>query len=629
MRAALEPAWLCAAACALLACAWPAAGAEDILLADFEGEDYGQWTTTGEAFGKGPAHGTLPNQQEVTGFLGKGLVNSYLDGDRSQGTLTSPEFKIERKFIVFLIGGGNHPDETCINLLVGDKVVRTATGPDDEHLDWYTWDVSEFAGKPARIQIVDKCSGGWGHINVDHIVQSDQKKQQAEAEEVNVAELYNETYRPQFHFSPRKNWTNDPNGLVFYKGEYHLFFQHNPTDINWGNMTWGHAVSPDLVHWEQLPNAIEPDGLGTIFSGSAVVDWSNTAGFQKGDEKTIVAIYTAAGKPFTQCIAFSNDCGRTFVKYEKNPVLPHTIGDNRDPKVVWYEPGKKWIMVLFKDGNVYAFFSSPDLKAWTHLQDITVPGCGECPDFFEMPVDGDKNNKKWVFTAANGHYLSGAFDGQKFTYEGTPQAADHGKNYYAVQSYSDIPETDGRRIQISWMNGGKYPRMPFNQQMSFPCELKLRTFPEGLRLCRTPVQEVEKLRVKEHNWNDLALRPGQNPLAELSGDLFDIRAEIELADAAEFGFKVRGQAIAYSVKDKRLSCLTRSAELIPVNNRIRLQILLDRTSIEVFGNDGKLSMTSCFLPKVKDKSLEVYAAGGEVKLVSLNVYELKSAWPGK
>jgi sucrose-6-phosphate hydrolase SacC (GH32 family) len=450
-----------------------------------------------------------------------------------------------------------------------------------------------------------------------------------------------------------KNWTNDPNGLVFYKGEYHLFFQHNPAANKWGNMTWGHAVSPDLVRWTQLANAIEPDKLGTIFSGSAVVDWANTAGFQKGDEKTIVAIYTAAGgtseeskgQPFTQCIAYSNDRGRTFTKYEKNPVLPHLVGGNRDPKVVWFEPTKQWVMALFKDKNVYAFFASPDLETWTHLQDMETPGCGECPDFFAMPVDGDKGNVKWVWTAANGHYLVGTFDGKKFTPDSaTPLPADWGKNYYAVQSYSDIPESDGRRIQIAWMRGGKYPGMPFNQQMSFPCEMRLRTTPEGLRIFRMPVRELETLRSRPHEWKDAPLAPDTNLLSDVTGDLFEIRAEIEPGEAAEIGFKIRGETVSWTAKDKRLACrggetaagtakdkrpadLDGSADLPPVDGRLKLVILVDRTSIEVFANDGRAAMTSCFLPKPSDKPLTIYATGGAAKLVSLQVFELRSAWP--
>ena len=162
-----------------------------------------------------------------------------------------------------------------------------------------------------------------------------------------IQTAYKETYRPQYHFTPKTNWTNDPNGLIYYKGEYHLFFQHNPTGINWGNMTWGHAVSPDLVHWKQLPHAIHPDELGTIFSGSGVVDWNNTGGFQTGDEAVLVAFYTSAGNhapekvPFTQSIAYSNDRGRSWTKYEGNPVIEHIVASNRDPKVIWHEPTKK------------------------------------------------------------------------------------------------------------------------------------------------------------------------------------------------------------------------------------------------------------------------------------------------
>ncbi len=447
--------------------------------------------------------------------------------------------------------------------------------------------------------------------------------------------LYHETWRPQFHFTAQKNWHNDPNGLVFFRGEYHLFFQHNPTGINWGNMTWGHAVGRDLVHWRQLPNALEPDRLGTIFSGSAVVDWQNTAGFRSGREPALVAIYTAAGgtspeskgQPFTQCLAYSNDRGRTWTKFAGNPVLPHIVGDNRDPKVIWFAPTRRWIMALFKDGHTYALFASPNLKSWTHLQDLEFPDCGECPDFFELPVDGNRRHTRWVFTAANGHYFVGGFDGAKFTPDGPPQVADWGKNYYAVQTYSDIPPADGRRIQIAWMNGGRYPDMPFNQQMSFPCELTLRSFPEGLRLCRVPVREIAKLHGHQHAWKNVTLRPGDDPLAGLEGELLDIRAEIELGDASEVGFRVRGEPVRYSVAGKTLSSLDATAPLAPVNGRIQLQILLDRTSLEVFGNAGRVSLTSCFLPKPDNRRVEVYAAGGAAKIISLRVYELRSIWP--
>lgn len=438
--------------------------------------------------------------------------------------------------------------------------------------------------------------------------------------------LYNEKYRPQFHFTAKKNWLNDPNGLMFYKGEYHLFFQHNPSGINWGNMTWGHAVSPDMVHWTQLDNAIDPDELGTIFSGSGVVDCDNTTGFKTGDEAVMICMYTSAGsppKPFTQSIAYSNDRGRTWVKYEGNPVIGNIVGSNRDPKVIWHKPTGKWVMALFLDANVYEIFSSPNLKEWTGLSLINLPGAGECPDIFELPVDGDKNNTKWVFWGGNGNYFVGTFDGVRFKPESEVLRTEFGANCYAAQTWSDIPESDGRRIQIAWMSGGKYPDMPFNQQMTFLVELTLRSTSEGVRMFREPVKEIGNIHKGENSWNDQVLSSGKNLL---SGELFHIRAEIEIGSARELGFNIRGEKAQYNVAEKQLSCLGKSAKLEPVNGKIMLEILADRSSIEVFGNNGRVSLSSCFLPDGGNTSLGVYASGGEANIVYMKVYELRSAW---
>ena len=446
-----------------------------------------------------------------------------------------------------------------------------------------------------------------------------------------IQTAYKEKYRPQFHFTPKTNWTNDPNGLIHYKGEFHLFFQHNPFGINWGNMTWGHAVSPDLVHWKQLPHAIHPDELGTIFSGSGVVDWKNTAGFQTGDEAVLVNFYTSAGShapekvPFTQSIAYSNDLGRSWAKYEGNPVIEHIVGSNRDPKVIWHEPTQKWVMALYLDQHDYALFGSTNLKEWTRLSTLQIPDT-ECPDIFELPVDGDPENTKWVFWGAAGKYYLGSFDGTTFTPEGDALRADYGANFYAAQTWSDVPESDGRRIQIAWMSGSNPPDMPFNQQMSFPCELTLRTTSEGVRLHREPVAEIENIHAYVHAWSDLPLKPGEDLLAGLTGELFDIRAEVALNDTSEFGFKIRGQDIRYNVAEQKLTFLERSGPLAPQHGRIRLQILVDRISIEAFGNAGELSMTSYFLPDLDNAAVGIYAEGGTATLVSLKVHELKSSW---
>ena len=317
---------------------------------------------------------------------------------------------------------------------------------------------------------------------------------------------YREPLRGQFHFSSRRGWNNDPNGLVFYDGEYHLFYQHNPYGWGWGNMHWGHAVSSDLVHWQELGDALAPDPLGPMFSGSAVVDWKNTSGFGKPGQPAQVLIYTAAGDPTVQCIAFSTD-GRNYAKFSGNPVVKQITGGNRDPKVIWHEPTQKWVMTLYVEQNrvhTIQFLSSPNLKDWTRMSH--TDGFFECPDFFELPVDGDAANRKWVLTAASSEYMVGTFDGTTFTPE-TPKLPGHrGRGFYAAQTFSDIPSEDGRRIQIGWFQT-ETPGMPFNQSMTIPLELKLTATLEGPRLTWTPVKELASLRARSHRFDPVTLQP--------------------------------------------------------------------------------------------------------------------------
>ena len=446
-------------------------------------------------------------------------------------------------------------------------------------------------------------------------------------------EYYHEKYRPQFHFSAQKHWINDPNGLVFFKGIYHLFFQHMPPGRPDAYKDWGHAVSTDLVHWEQVRTPITPHKTwGGCWTGSAVVDWQNTAGFKTGMETPIIAILTnggvpEVGPPCTQCIAYSTDGGTTFTYYDKNPVLGHIVAENRDPKVIWHAPTKKWIMSLFLDKNDYALFSSPNLKNWEHLCDLNLPGVSECPGLLELPVDGDAANTRWVFWGADGTHVIGTFDGRTFRKGSDLLPADYGKSFYAAQTWSDIPVPDGRAVQIAWMRGGKYPGMPFTQQMNFPTEVTLRTTPEGIRMYRTPVREIQTLHLAGHKWSHEVLKPGSNLFAGLSGDLFDIRAEVEPHDASAFGLKIRGELVQWNVAGETLSCLGSFAPLAPENGRIKLQVLVDRTSLEVFGNDGRVVLTSCFLPPEENMGLEIYATGGSGSIVSAEVYPLRSIWP--
>jgi fructan beta-fructosidase len=682
--------------------------APDIIIADFEGEDYSDWTVEGEAFGPGPARGTLPRQMPVSGFQGKGLVNSYFNGDGTTGTLTSPPLEIERRYIHFLVGGGRYPGETCINLLVDGEVVRTATGPNDhpggsERLGWHTWDVAEFIGKSATIEIVDQRTGGWGHINVDYILQSDEATKETTMElsvekrylnlpvkngaqmrqvrvtrgeetlrefeielaagadpdfwvfldlspfesetlTVQVAEgfdeedvlagvhqadkiegagnLYREKYRPQFHFSSRRGWNNDPNGLVYYKGEYHLYYQHNP--YGWGSAQkhWGHAVSPDLVHWTELPIAIYPHQFGDwVFSGSAAVDWGNTASFKTGEEDAIVAAFTSTGRG--EAIAYSNDRGRTFTDYEGNPVVEHR---GRDPKIIWYEPGQHWVMAVYDerdDSKGIAFHTSPDLKSWEFQS--RIDGYYECPEIFEMPVDGDPGNTKWTVYSANGEYAIGSFDGKRFTTESGKHPLNYGNCFYASQTFNDIPPEDGRRTQIAWGWIG-HPDMPFNQMMDFPVELTLRTTDEGLRLFAEPVEEIELLHKEQHTLANRTIQEGENPLQGITGGLFHIRAGFQVGDAEELGFVIRGIPVTYNVHAQELSCQDKKAPLSPLDGKISLELLVDRMSIEIYANDGRVYMPMGVISPDDNRTLEVFARGGAAKATMLEVYELRSAW---
>jgi sucrose-6-phosphate hydrolase SacC (GH32 family) len=464
---------------------------------------------------------------------------------------------------------------------------------------------------------------------------------------------YSEKYRPQFHFSAKKNWLNDPNGLVYYNGVYHLFFQYMPPHRPGAYKDWGHAISSDLVHWEQTPNHITPHKVWAgCWSGSAVVDINNDAGFQKGDEKAIIAFITNGGNPAdgigplcTQCIAYSTDGGTTFTYYDQNPVIRNIHNYNRDPKVVRDEVSKKWILSLYMDkGNDFGLFSSSDLKSWQHLSTVSLDGVAECPGFELLPVDGDVNNKKWLLFGAIGNYMIGSFDGVQFKPETKVMQGDYGNNYYAAMTWDNAP--DGRCILIAWMPTQRYPDMPFEQQMNFPTEVRLRTTPEGLKVFKMPVPEIRNLYDKQYQWQNESIQ-GKIALNDLNGDLFDIDMEVDINRSSSFELGLRNVTVYYDAVKKSLSCggdavepgswakrhrphITHinnlgEAPLKPVDGKIKLRILLDRNSIEIFANDGEVVITSCFMPDDNNKTYSFTSKAG-VTLVHAKVYSLKSAW---
>ncbi|MBK8977468.1 MAG: glycoside hydrolase family 32 protein [Planctomycetes bacterium] len=699
--------WLSAVAIAAPAVVAQQPVRPDVLVADFESADYGDWVVTGEAFGAGPARGTLPHQMPVSGYRGERLVNSFAGGDDSVGTLTSPEFTIERRYLAFLIGGGGYERETCVNLLVDGEVVRTACGTNtepggSEALEPWAWDVAEFAGRRARLQVVDARRGGWGHVNLDHVVATDARPElgarpgprarellvdrrylllpiRTGARQVNVdlriagedvrqfeaelaisaadvsfwsfldlaafagaraelrfgrvhdasvelvrltdelpepSDLYDEPLRPQLRFSQRVGWNNDPNGLVYLDGEWHLFFQHNPYGWSWGNMHWGHAVSRDLVHWQQLPIAIYSRGRGDLaFSGGAVVDERNTSGWQTGDQKVIVASWTSTGRG--ECLAYSNDRGRTFTEFAGNPVVRHA---GRDPKIVWYEPGRHWVMVVYGevDGRrTLEFHTSADLQSWRLAS--RIDGWYECPELFELPVDGDPGRTRWVVFAGDARYAIGDFDGEAFTPLHTGKHRLHYGDYYASQTFSNAP--DGRRVQIGWARIAM-PGMRFNQAFTLPHELTLRTTPDGVRMFAEPVVELDSLAREVRAVTAQQLDGERSIELAIGTELLDVRATFELGDAAAVGIDVGGHRVVYDVAARQLD----GVPLAPVDGRIGIRAVADRPLVEVVGNGGRIYLTS---PRRRDgvpNVVRFFAAGGAARLADGEVRELRSIW---
>ena len=322
--------------------------------------------------------------------------------------------------------------------------------------------------------------------------------------------LYTEKYRPRFHFSPAKNWTNDPNGLVYFDGEYHLFYQYNPYGNKWGHMSWGHAVSADLLHWKHLPLAIPEKDSVMIFSGSAVVDKNNSSGFSnKHGQTPMVAIYTAhisdSSKPDNyrqeQHIAYSLDKGRSWTKYSGNPVLDLHKKDFRDPKVFWYDKDKKWIMaVVLPHEHIVQFYSSHNLKEWTYLSDFGPAGDAtniwECPDLLQVPVEDNPGKMKWVLLNSQQttmQYFVGEFDGTKFINENPANKIfrpDYGPDYYAAITYNNLPASQ-LPVFLGWANNWSYandiPTFPWKSAMALPRSLSLKKFDSEWTLVQRPI----------------------------------------------------------------------------------------------------------------------------------------------
>ncbi len=463
---------------------------------------------------------------------------------------------------------------------------------------------------------------------------------------------FDEPFRPQYHFTPPAQWMNDPNGMVYFEGEYHLFYQHYPDSNVWGPMHWGHAVSEDLIHWEHLPIAIEPDTLGWIFSGSAVFDADNSSGLGTAEVPPLVAIYTyhdpvgaeAERDDFqTQGIAYSVDKGRNWLKYEGNPVLVNPgIRDFRDPKVI--RINDKWIMSLAVKDRI-SFYSSDNLLEWKHESDFqpdwaAYGGVWECPDLF--PLESPSGEEKWVLLVSinpggpNGgsatQYFIGDFEDNAFTVESSEvKWLDYGADNYAGVTWSNVPEEDGRRLFIGWMSNWDYanvvPTENWRSAKTLPREFRLFQHNGDFRLASRPVEEFEKLRTKssEMEGSEWGI---ENELAELQ--LFpgngDFRLEIGNGEGEKVVFQKQGDQLTF---DRSQSGLTDFSEAFsnlhtaPLNGLAieELRVFLDRSSIEFFINEGELVMTEIIFPTTPYTAVKL-----EGFKDTSTIYELRGIW---
>ncbi len=489
--------------------------------------------------------------------------------------------------------------------------------------------------------------------------------------------FYQQLFRPFFHYTPQSNWINDPNGLVYFDSEYHLFYQHNPQGTKWGHMSWGHAISRDLVHWQELPIAIPEAGPVMIFSGSCVIDKANSSGLGVDGRPPMVAIFTGhRADNQSQYLAYSNDKGRTWTRYGTQPILDLGKKDFRDPKIFWYEPAQHWVMVsVLSPERKALFYTSTNLKNWTRSGefsiDIPAPkrpgipptarsGIWECPDLIELPVEGSME-RKWVLLLSVGsgavaggsgmEYYVGQFDGRTFTRDVATAAArpvDWGKDYYAAVTFNNMPIRGNRgAISIGWMNNWQYatetPTRSFRGAMSLPRELRLSKSATGYELRQRPVQELKSLLGPAFQWAGFDQGALNQSLTDngFSGDTYQLTLDLE-ATKAEAGVRLcrntdQETVVGYDpVRQLLYVDRTRSGDVAfardfpgrfaapvkPQNGRVSLQIWVDRSSVEVFANDGQVTLTNQIFPSPDSRGIQFFGDG----LRSASIRPIEPIW---
>lgn len=515
------------------------------------------------------------------------------------------EFLCDSKYLVF--PASHYAQNKRIYFYIDDKLVYDFVMALDYDTPDYEFhlNVERFKGKNIRVE----CD-----CDMDIIINKSDSKNYG----------YDGKYRPYAHFTAKRGWLNDPNGLTYYNGKYLMFYQHNPVACTWENMHWGYAVSDDLIRWEEREIALFADEDGTMFSGSAIIDTRNVTGLKENDNDVILLFYTCAGstseaskgKPFTQNLAYSTDGGETFVKYAKNPLIGQIVGGNRDPKVIYHEPTDSYIMVFFLENHEFTIYTSKNLLDWTELQRITMSEDAECPDFYSLAVDGDKNNTKWVFNAASDRYYIGSFDGKKYTPETELKRLNWGNNSYAAQSWSDIPD---RKIRTAFATV-VIPRQPFGSVMNIPQEMSLKTVNGEICLCAEPVKEIEKLYIGTSTFDNVKVDDANPFRYKAKSKCCDI--SLKASSSSVFKLSLFGLCIEYG--NGTLKCLDKKATVKGVNGTVDLRIVIDTVYAEIFADCGSVFMGMSYIQDSNLNRLNISAENAIIE--KLTISEMDSFW---
>lgn len=515
------------------------------------------------------------------------------------------KIEIINKYLVFPVNSLATVKQ--LSFSIADKTVYSLDIKlDNYNPDFYAYiDVSRFIGQ-----------------TLDVSVSQDMQLEFRAADKMDIDNLYRESLRPQVHFTAKNGWINDPNGLIYIDGTYHMFYQYNPAGSEWGNMHWGHAVSSDLLHWQEKDIALFPDERGTMFSGCAILDENNLMYKNDGDKKAALLYYTTTS-PFCQNISYSTDGFETITEYESNPTVPYIEHGSRDPKVIFCDELCCYIMALYVSDDVYCILKSGDLANWSELQRFSMQGENECPDIF--PLTADDGQRKWVFIGAHGLYFVGSFGSGKFVPEQEIFPLHYDDTAYAAQTFSNL--NNGRIVRMVW-DRWNLPARGFNGQMGIPAEMSLCKVGDKYYLQAAPISEIESLYNNTRRYEDVKISSDCKFYADLYDFAYLFKIKGKLYDCGKVELNVFGKAICLDFNKNEIAIGDDRAPISLVGEGLDLSIVVDRCSIEIFSDGGKIMMTCVNGDSFCDRNLPCFVMKSDFAAVIdlIEMHSLKSIW---